>query len=249
MLIPDYDNQVKIGKILSSIDSKIELNKQINSNLKKLIENYISSNFKGNKLGSANELGYIQRGYPFKSKDLKEDITKNKILKISNITGTLIDISNTQYIEDSVVKKIDNKFKAQRGNVIVAMSGTELGKTGYIYGKHYKYYLNQRVGLVVGNSKKEELYLNCIFLSTNFQQKINNKGYGSAQPNISSDDIGKINIYIPDNKELNDFYKFANELYKKIIKNSEENLNLERLRDTLLPKLMNGEISLNNIEI
>ena len=49
--------------------------------------------------------------------------------------------------------------------------------------------------------------------------------------------------------DLMKFYEKVNPIYKKIILNCEENLNLEQLRDTLLPKLMNGEIDLDKIEI
>ena len=59
------------------------------------------------------------------------------------------------------------------------------------------------------------------------------------------------NILINDITEdnLNEFYERIKSIYERIIVNSEEILNLEQLRDTLLPKLMNGEIDLDNIEI
>ena len=50
-------------------------------------------------------------------------------------------------------------------------------------------------------------------------------------------------------ENLKKLYEIIKPIYEKIISNSEEILNLEQLRDTLLPKMMNGEIDLDNIEI
>jgi type I restriction enzyme S subunit len=217
-----------------------------------MIEQYIKENFYNNtdvRISAINELGKVQGGYAFKSKDLLDEITNNKIFKIKNIGSNGVDINNTQYIYDEVADKVDKKFLLNRGDVIVAMTGAELGKTGYLYGNRNKFFLNQRVGVIRGNNEKNSLYLKCIFLLEEMKNSLNSKGYGSAQPNISSSDIEKIEIPIPDEIELNNFYNIAKPIYDKMILNSEENQYLSQLRDTLLPKLMNGEIDLDKIEI
>jgi len=91
--------------------------------------------------------------------------------------------------------------------------------------------------------------LNCIFLQDEMQNILNSNGYGSAQPNISTTDIENIEIPIPNENELKEFYEVCNPIYNKLILNSEQNQYLIQLRDTLLPKLMNGEIDLDKIEI
>ena len=148
-----------------------------------------------------------------------------------------------------VLVEVDKKFLLTRGDVIIAMTGAELGKTGYLFGKENSYFLNQRVGVVRGNDIFSSLYLNCVFLLEKMQNTLNSKGYGSAQPNISKSDIENIEIPIPDEIELKKFYEIANPIYNKMILNSEQNQYLTKLRDALLPKLMNGEIDLDNIEI
>ena len=246
------EQQNKILNILFKIDNKIEINTQINDNLFEMIEQYIKENFYNNtdvRISAINELGKVQGGYAFKSKDLLDEITNNKIFKIKNIGSNGVDINNTQYIYDEVADKVDKKFLLNRGDVIVAMTGAELGKTGYLYGNRNKFFLNQRVGVIRGNNEKNSLYLKCIFLLEEMKNSLNSKGYGSAQPNISSSDIEKIEIPIPDEIELNNFYNIAKPIYDKMILNSEENQYLSQLRDTLLPKLMNGEIDLDKIEI
>lgn len=250
--LPSLNTQKKVVKILDSITRKIETNNQTNDNLYKILEQYIKEHYYNNEFvrnGNVNDIGKIQGGYAFKSKDLLNETTNNKVLKIKNISARGVDIDNTQCVYDEVANKVDKKFLLLRGNVIIAMTGAELGKTGYLYGQDYRYFLNQRVGVIRGNDKYSELYLNCLFILNDMQNTLNSKGYGSAQPNISTSDIENIEIPIPKEDELETFYEKCNPIYSKMILNSEQNQSLTQLRDTLLPKLMNGEIDLDKIEI
>lgn len=246
--IPNYSNQMKIGTILSKIDDKIELNNKINDNLFKFAISYINNKIEETEV-PISKFAKIQGGYAFKSKDLLDDKTNNRIIKIKNLRSEInADVVNSQYVEDEVANSIDSKFKLNKGDVTIAMTGAELGKTGLIYGFD-NYYLNQRVGVIRGKNKEGELYLKILFLSNEFQTLLNSKGYGSAQPNISTNDIESILINDIAEENLKDIYERLNSVYYRIISNCEENLNLEQLRETLLPKLMNGEIDLDKIEI
>lgn len=250
--IPEVRIQKKISGFLQKIDNKIELNNKINDNLFEVLKQYITEHYYINndiQNSTINKIGKIQGGYAFKSKDLLDEVTNNKIFKIKNISSSGVDIDNTQCVYDEVADKVDKKFLLTRGDVIIAMTGAELGKTGYLFGKENSYFLNQRVGVVRGNDIFSSLYLNCVFLLEKMQNTLNSKGYGSAQPNISTSDIENIEIPIPDEIELKKFYEIANPIYNKMILNSEQNQYLTKLRDALLPKLMNGEIDLDNIEI
>ena len=252
IILPERDYQDKVVRVLDSIIRKVELNSQINHNLFEILKQYIKENYFYNcsmEVKTLNNIGRIHGGYAFKSKDLLDESTKNKIFKIKNISSNGIDIENTQCIYDEIADKIDKKFLLTQGNVIIAMTGAELGKTGYMYGNEHRYFLNQRVGVIRGNDIFSELYLNCIFLQDDMQNLLNSKGYGSAQPNISTADIENIEIPIPKENELKEFFEVCNPIYKKLILNSEQNQYLIKLRDTLLPKLMNGEIDLDKIEI
>lgn len=248
IMVPERHIQDKIVILLDSLTNKIKLNNEINNNLYELAIKYLKEMQSDDEI-ALSTFGKIQGGYAFKSKDLLDTKTNNRIIKIKNLRNEIsADVVNSQFVEDEVIEKLDNKFKIQRGNVAIAMTGAELGKTGFIYGFD-NYYLNQRVGLVRGITREKELYLNILLLSQEFQDLLNSKGYGSAQPNVSTTDIE--NILIPNigDENLVKFYEIFSTIYAKIILNCEENLNLEQLRDTLLPKLMNGEIDLDNIEI
>lgn len=246
--LPTLSEQRKIGKILKDIDDKIELNNETNNNLYELAINFLNEKTEPNEV-SVSKFAKIQGGYAFKSKDLTDTYTKNRIIKIKNLRSEInADVINSQFVEDEVVERLDSKFKLRKGDVAIAMTGAELGKTGFIYGND-NYYLNQRVGVIRGNNKANDLYLNILFLSEEFQTLLNSKGYGSAQPNVSTSDIENILINDITESNLNEFYETIKPIYERIISNSEEIINLENLRETLLPKLMNGEIDLDKIEI
>ena len=242
-----HEDRKKFSMILRAFDKKIELNNKINNNLYNFAINYLNS-VSANDEVKVSEFGKIQGGYAFKSKDLKDEKTKNRVIKIKNLRSEInADINNSQFIDDEVALKIDKKFELQKGDVAIAMTGAELGKTSFIYGKD-NYYLNQRVGVIKGKDAKSELYLKILMLSNNFQRLLNSKGYGSAQPNISTLEIESIMIKNITKENLDDFYKTIYPIYNKIVNNCEESEALTQIRDKLLPKLMNGEIDLDNIE-
>ena len=248
IILPNIYIQNKIVKILEAFDNKILINNQTNDNLFKFAISYINNKIEETEV-PISKFAKIQGGYAFKSKDLLDDKTNNRIIKIKNLRSEInADVVNSQYVEDEVANSIDSKFKLNKGDVTIAMTGAELGKTGFIYGFD-NYYLNQRVGVIRGKNKEGELYLKILFLSNEFQTLLNSKGYVSAQPNISTNDIESILINDIAEENLKDIYERLNSVYYRIISNCEENLNLEQLRDTLLPKLMNGEIDLDKIEI
>ena len=140
--IPEVRIQKKISGFLQKIDNKIELNNKINDNLFEVLKQYITEHYYINndiQNSTINKIGKIQGGYAFKSKDLLDEVTNNKIFKIKNISSSGVDIDNTQCVYDEVADKVDKKFLLTRGDVIIAMTGAELGKTGYLFGKENSY--------------------------------------------------------------------------------------------------------------
>ena len=89
----------------------------------------------------------------------------------------------------------------------------------------------------------------CSLKKEDIINEIINKGQGSAQPNISSTDIMTTSCYLPPQKIIDEFNITCEVIFKKIINNKYENTQLINMRNTLLPKLMNGEIDVSRIEI
>ena len=72
---------------------------------------------------------------------------------------------------------------------------------------------------------------------------------GSAVPSMTTDILNAMDIRIPSAKALANFKKIVQPMYKILEYNEIENKKLAKLRDTLLPKLMSGELDVSNIEI
>ena len=92
-------------------------------------------------------------------------------------------------------------------------------------------------------------YLYYFFLSAEGQYLIDGITGGSAQPKFNKTDFKNSLIKLPSKEDILEFNDKIIPMYDIIEKNIKENDILEQLRDTLLPKLMNGEIDLDNVEI
>ena len=212
-----------------------------------LMESEIGEIPKGWQAGTFSRFLKIQGGFAFKSSDFGEE--GFKVVKIKNIHS-----NGTVNLEDcDRVKVTDQKldrFLLFDGNVIIAMTGATVGKVGLISINSSKIYLNQRVGRVVPNIENN---VNCWFsylsLSSNFAKKeIELLAYGSAQPNISSKDIEGISFINPPNDIILEFNKVSSSIFQKILLYIKESETLALLRDTLLPKLISGELRIHDAE-
>jgi type I restriction enzyme, S subunit len=273
--LPDLPIQSFIAEILSSLDDKIELNNKINQELETLAQTLFKQWFidfefpnengepykssggemveselgeipKGWKVGSLGDLCTIRNGYAFKSKDFRET-GRNGILKIRNVNGNIVDIENTQFVEDSVINAVQEKFKVTSGNILVAMTGAEVGKIGIVPETNKSLWLNQRVGRFIPKIDTSDVFVHTMFNVLNMTSNIRNIAMGSAQPNISSSGIESIRCLIPSNDCILNFSESSSEGFVLIQKNLNENQQLTDLRDALLPKLISGELEINEI--
>ena len=267
VFVPSLNDQIHIAKILSSLDDKIELNRQINDNLEQQAQALFKSWFvdfepfkdgefvdselgmipKGWRVGNIGDYCKIRSGYAFKSSWWTDNGVK--IIKIRNITesGTL-DMSDCSHVlSHNCEKAVD--FKALTGDLIIAMTGATIGKFCIIPKHSEEYYINQRVGkFFLGNKPLEKLpFIHCLLKMESISADIINKGQGSAQPNISGSDIESTRIIFPPENIIDSFNRLLKPYYEKLIHNTSNNSSIENLRDTLLPRLMSGELKINEI--
>lgn len=198
---------------------------------------------KGWKHGNLNDVTKILSGFAFKSKDFGDE--GKSVIKIKNINiDKTIDIDHTQKISDIVAKDV-KRFQLFDADILVAMTGATVGKFGILASKnHEEYYLNQRVAKFETDKKA---YLYCILNQESTERFIINTAQGSAQPNISAKDILSIPLTLPSNEIITIFNTFVDPLFYRMIANTKVSLSLTELRDTLLPKLISGELSLEDL--
>jgi type I restriction enzyme S subunit len=81
-----------------------------------------------------------------------------------------------------------------------------------------------------------------------FRQKILDRSTGSAQPNVSADEIKKMKIVLPPDDILKKFIRFTSNYYAMMIHNANENDRLKKLQNALLPRLLSGEMDVLDAE-
>lgn len=242
IFIPPLSEQKRIASILGSLDDKIDLLHQENKTLEAMAETLFNKTLseKENN-GTIGQLISIQNGYAFKSKDFQERGV-NGVIKIKNISGGVIDINKTDCVGDDIIQGISSKFKVHTGDILIAMTGAEIGKLGIIPSTNKDLWLNQRVGMLIEKYPGSK-YIAYLQLKSDYGQDfIENAATGSAQPNISSSAIENCDFPLLDVSEIKALAYQLEGLYEKIIHNLGHINGLKLLRNELLLKLMNSQV-------
>lgn len=269
-IIEDVEKQKRIVRYLEMIDDKIELNNAINKNLeqqavllfKKWFTDFVntSSNLIETRFGlipdtfrllkngelpivitdyvangsfaslKANVTLYQEPNYAYfiRNTDLKSglfevfvDKHSYRFLSKSTLYGREIIISNVGDVGSVFLCPILNKPMTLGNNIIMLRSEQD----------NLKYYLYIWFKWLYGQSLIQGI-----------------KG-GSAQPKFNKTDFKNLPIFLPHNDLLEQFHQTVKPMFDLIEKNNEENQALTVIRDTLLPKLMSGELDVSDINI
>lgn len=224
--------------------------KMVESELGEIPENW--------RIGMFQDIIYFLNGYGFKSNDLLDNKEKEtyKVFKQGNInlSGGINEEKTKSWFYKDKAKGLE-KFILKEGDILMCMTDMKnstsplLGHTA-LMNVDDEYIVNQRVGLI--RCKKEITDYPYVYTMSNleyFLKDIRSRANSGVQVNLSTNGICETKIIIPSKTVLDKFNNFAKPLYEIMFNNQKENRVLEQLRDTLLPRLMNGEIDLENIEI
>lgn len=257
--LPPLPEQKAIAKVLTAFDDKIELLQAQNKTLETMAQTIFKEWFgkyqvgdelpEGWRVGRLGEIASLKSGFAFKSKDFVEDSNK-KALKIKDLKGDgKVSLQQLSSVSNDVTESSRVQyFKLKEGDIVLAMSGNTTGKIGVIPPHSNEVYLNQRVGKFFMVKKDLNSYLYSFLMSGNYEEKILSMGYGSAQPNISPSQIENIDIICPNEAKLVSFLKISNPIFMKVLDNNNQIQILTKTRDTLLPKLMSGQVRVKNIK-
>ena len=247
--LPPLPTQQKIAAILSSLDDKIELNNKINTNLEQQAQALFKNWFvdfepfggkmpEGWKVGKLSEIGTIVGGStPSKAK--KDYYTNNGIAWI-----TPKDLSNdkSKFISHGETDITELGF--ENSSAIKMPKGTVLYSSrapiGYIAIAKNEVTTNQGFKSVIPDPNVGNAYI-YYFLKSNFEL-IDNMASGSTFKEISGTAMKNVPVLIPDDKTLYNFQTMSETLFSQQELLENENRNLSAIRNTLLPKLINGEI-------
>ena len=230
--IPDLEEQRKILSCLNPIDEKIELNNAINNNLEQQVSILYQSWFEDFEITngvcpedwSYQELSSIADIASGKRPPVKSNVcnqeTPISIVGAASVMGFTSEANHTDKI--LVTGRVGTHGVVQRFNTPCWTSDNTLVITSPYYE-----FTNQILHRIDYSSMNR----------------------GSTQPLITQGDMKKVVVLVPNENTLAKFEEFAGSLMVKWEANNKENVKLASLRDTLLPKLMSGELDVSDIDL
>lgn len=246
--LPDLETQEKIVKILSQIDKKIETTIKINKNLYNIIEarfkHYVKDFSNLDKVVLSDYCNDIIRG--FNSKYVEKSNLINLNQKVNK--GDILEKQYFKYLNDDIeVPK--EKFAKRKDVLLNSLGDGTLGRVHYYNENTDNVIIDQHITIIRSDENKLPSsyiyqYLKCGAGQYHLNSLISGST-GMLMLNISH--IRNLELPILPQKELFEFDNFAKDLFDKISSNTKEIEKLQKLRDTLLPKLMSGEIDVSKI--
>ena len=237
--LPGLTEQKRIADFLSSLDDKIELNRQINDNLEQQAQALFKSwfvDFEPFKDGEFvdSELGMIPKGWKIGTLGDIADVSSGKRppMKQSEMTPDI----NIPLIGASSVMGFTNEVLYNKAILVIGRVGTH----GIVQRFNTPCWPSDNT-LVIETTFYE--YVNQILRVIDYKSL----NRGSTQPLITQTDLKNQMVLIPNEKVLCDYNEIASKAMIKFDFNLSEINHLVTIRDTLLPRLMSGELKINEI--
>ena len=249
----NLSDQRKIAGILSALDAKIENNNKINANLESQAQALFKSwfvdftPFKDQPFVDS-ELGPIPQGWKVgKLGDIalqstEKVLTRNDVKVLSPITTGKLVLSEEYFTKQVFSKSIRNYKIVKQGAFAYNPARVNIGSLGM---NEFKFDGCVSPVYVVFECLKGYSFFFDLFRKTEFfKQAVISFAIGGVRQTLNYSDFALIDVTIPPLNIVQSFNEIYHHLKKKISINEEENQRLAALRDTLLPKLMSGEIKL-----
>ena len=245
--LPPLPTQQKIAAILSSLDDKIELNNKINTNLEQQAQTLFKNWFvdfepfggkmpEGWKVGKLGEFVEIKRGGS--PRPIQKFLSDKgyRWLKISDVTSLSAPfvLNIAEHIKEEGLSKT---VFLKAGSLVLSNSATpgipKILDLDTCIHDGWLYFPKSQLS-------NEYLYL----LFKEIRPQLLNLGNGSIFTNLKTDILKDFEISLPSTETLSKFQNIIKPIFEKVLTTQREIKQLETLRDTLLPKLMNGEVEI-----
>lgn len=238
--LPSLVEQKIVASILRDLDNKIEVNNKINKNLQvqaqSLYENLIADDQASTLVSLTELMDYAGGSQPPASKFIFEE--REGYVRFVQIRDYDND-SHITYIPVSSRNKL-----CEEHDIMIARYGASLGRICAGINGAY----NVALAKVFPKQPHYREFLRCYLSSRTFYEGINNRGGRSAQAGFNQSDINSFLLAVPSDEKLHQFESVASALFEQRLNLQHESQELSELRDTLLPKLMSGEIDVSNID-
>lgn len=253
--LPDLHTQHQIATILSSLDDKIELNRQMNQTLEamaqalfqewfvdfrfpgatgELVESELGMIPKGWRVGTLGELGVFKNGINYSREESGD--TEYSIINVR-------DVVDNKFLSKSTLSRIHTDAKKAKpylleSDDIVVVRSASPGETAIM--------LNNEEGVIYSGftiryrltNKAHFLY--CFFILQNVKNQLDNLSNGTTLKNVNQEILKGYRIVVPSIEIISQFNRVVQSVIEKILSLQQENQSLTQLRDELLPALMQG---------
>lgn len=253
--IPDIglDRQRKIASVLKSLDDKIQLNIAINKNLEQQIEMVLLKTINDTdtqpvKLG---DYLYIKGRIGWKGLKKSEylPISNYRIINGESLTLSGIDWNKAGYISAERYEE-SPEIMLSIGDILLSKDGT-IGKIGYVDKLDAPTSVASGI-FVIRNTRQSEISTQFIYYllkSKLFKAFIASRTEGSVIPHLYQKDFMEFEFQLPSPDDMKIFDDTTADMFSLVFSNLNENERLIHLRDSLLPKLMSGELDVSDTDI
>lgn len=241
----NYETQLRIGKLLRSIDDRIAVNKKINDNLQQqlfsLYENMATAS-PCLKEYTLSNLCDFQEGYVNPPQTHPEYFDGEvKWLRAVDINESFIIETSRTLTKAGFESAKKSALLFEPNTIAISKSGT-IGRLGIIA----DYMCGNRAVINIAPHDTNMLAFIYCFLKSK-QREYPDMAVGSVQKNLYVSLLEPLSVSIPDNESLTAFNAVGASILGMIHNNCVENTDLANLRDTILPKLMSGEIDVSSV--
>lgn len=269
----NIETQQKIASVLSTLDEKIALNNQINATLEQMAKTlydywFVQFDFpddngkpykssggemvyndvlkrdipKGWEVGVLGEIISLTRGLTYDKSEICKPNFKNSVgvLRATNVSGNVVDIDDLVYVS----KNVSSNQIINQSNILIVMSS---GSKEHI-GKNGVYYFDENNAFGAFCSKvvpkiRFQNFVTTFLQSESFKSYVKTQCLGTNINNLNNSQITGCPIIKPDKTISHKFEDIVGKNFEVIKNNFLTNHELTRLRDWLLPMLMNGQVT------
>ena len=248
--VPSIDTQKRIAAILSAIDDKIELNTAINENLEQQAQALYRQMFVNADDNQSATIADISLNVTDGVHNTVKDDSDGSYLLLSckNIKGGSLNIgSSERHINKETFDKLRKRTQLAKGDILISSVGT-IGEILMLNTEPTYYEFQRSVAMIKPDTELVSpayVYESLLYKKA----ELINAAHGAVQQCLFISDISEFPIDIPSKVKLDIFNSAVIPMFEIITANNEENQRLAALRDTLLPKLMNGEIDVSAVQI
>ena len=248
VMVPSIEKQKKIALILSAIDGKIRLNNRINGCLEAQAESIYNSFVRrvdeSWKIGTLEEIATsIICGKTPSTRDASNYGSDVPFVTIPDLHGQVFITGTERSLSLKGASSQSNKYLPPF-TVVVSCIGT----AGLVSMTSEKSQTNQQINSIIPKNGVSPFY--CYFVAKQKKEEINAVGMsGSTIVNLNKQAFSRLETIIPNQQLMMEFDRAVRPFFQAILYNQKQNRLLAIGRDSLLPKLMSGEIDVDDIEV